>query len=309
LSSGSQWRLMLGLSVVPGILLVLAMLPLPDSTVWYMKVGQRDKAAAALGKVRPDEDVAVNLRDIKASLGTTEASWGEVFSVKWRAPLILGVGLAIFQQFTGINAVIYYSDKIFAAAGFSTPHQQTAATTWTIGVVNVLATLIAVAYVDRLGRRPLMFAGLIGMGLALLVMSVSFRSLDHISTATTGATTNTPSDAGVITLVAMVVFIASFAFSLGPVVWTVINEIYPGYVRGRGVAIATAANWGAAWFVTRFFLSLVDWIGESGAFLLFAIMCVVTYAFVWKLQPETKGRTLEQIQQMWTAKAAQARRG
>ena len=200
--------------------------------------------------------------------------------------------------------MIYYSDKIFAAAGFSTPHQQTAATTWSIGVVNVLATLIAVAYVDRLGRRPLMFAGLIGMGLALLVMSLCFRYLNHITATTTATTTNTPSDAGVIMLVAMVVFIASFAFSLGPVVWTVINEIYPSTVRGRGVAVATAANWGAAWFVTRFFLTLVNWIGESGAFLLFAIMCLVTYVFVWKLQPETKGRTLEQIQQMWTDKPA-----
>ncbi|MEU8076515.1 sugar porter family MFS transporter [Catellatospora citrea] len=304
LSSGSQWRLMLGLSVVPGILLILAMFPLPDSMVWYMRTGQRDKAVDAIRKVRPDEDVEANLRDIKASLGTEQASWGEVFSEKWRAPLVLGVGLAIFQQFTGINAVIYYSDKIFAAAGFSTPQQQTAATTWSIGVVNVLATLIAVAYVDRLGRRPLMFAGLIGMGLSLLVMSLCFRYLDRIATAATGATANTPSDAGVVMLVAMVVFIASFAFSLGPVVWTVINEIYPGFVRGRGVAVATAANWGAAWLVTRFFLTLVDWIGESGVFFLFAVMCAVTYGFVWKLQPETKGRTLEQIQQMWTAKAA-----
>ena len=98
LSSGSQWRLMLGLSVVPGVLLVLAMLPLPDSMVWYMKVGQRDNAAAAIRKVRPDEDVDANLRDIKASLGTEKASWGEVFATKWRAPLVLGVGLAIFSS-------------------------------------------------------------------------------------------------------------------------------------------------------------------------------------------------------------------
>ncbi|MEV0272257.1 sugar porter family MFS transporter [Hamadaea sp. NPDC050747] len=303
LSSGTQWRIMLGISVVPGILLVLAMVPLPDSMVWYTKVGQLDKAANAIRKVRPDEDVGADLRDIRDSLSGAQASWREVFSSRWRAPLVLGVGLAIFQQFTGINAVIYYSDKIFAAAGFSTPQQQTAATTWCIGVVNVLATFIAVAYVDRLGRRPLIFAGLIGMGLSLLALSLSFRHLARIATASSPGTNN-PSDAGVFTLVAMIVFIASFAFSLGPVVWTVINEIYPTAVRGRGVAIATAANWGAAWFVTRFFLTLVDWVGESGAFLIFAIVCAITYVFVWKLQPETKGRTLEQIQQIWTTKAA-----
>lgn len=105
-------------------------------------------------------------------------------------------------------------------------------------------------------------------------------------------------------VVAMVVFIAGFAFSLGPVVWTVINEIYPGFVRGCGVAVATAANWGAAWLVTRFFVTLVDRIGESGAFFLLAVMCLITFVFVWRRQPETKGRTLEQIQQMWTDKAA-----
>lgn len=297
LASGSQWRLMLGASVIPAILLVLAMLPLPDSAVWYTKVGRRDEAATALARVRPDEDVEVTLRDITASLGTTQASWGEVFSRQWRAPLVLGVGLAIFQQLTGVNGVIYYSDKIFEAAGFTTRQQQTAATTWSIGVVNVLATFIAVAYVDRLGRRPLMFAGLIGMALGLVVMSACFHFIDP------GATTG----AGIVMLVAMVVYIASFAFSLGPVVWTVINEIYPSTVRGRGVAVATAANWAAAWLVTRFFLTIVDAIGESATFALFAVICALTYAFVWRRQPETRGRSLEDIQQMWQSKAS--RRG
>jgi SP family galactose:H+ symporter-like MFS transporter len=95
------------------------------------------------------------------------------------------------------------------------------------------------------------------------------------------------------------VFIASFAFSLGPVVWTVINEIYPSHVRGRGVAVATAANWGAAWLVTQFFLTLTNRLGESGTFALFAVMCVVSYVFIWKLVPETKGKTLDEIQQMF----------
>ncbi|BCJ75449.1 MFS transporter [Catellatospora sp. IY07-71] len=298
LSSGSQWRLMLGLSVLPSILLVLAMFPLPDSATWYLKAGRRDDAAGALRKVRPGEDVQADLDGIAASLGESQATWREVFAARWRAPLVVGIGLAVFQQLTGVNAVIYYSDKIFAAAGFSTPAQQTAATTWSIGVVNVVATFIAIAFVDRLGRRPLLFAGLIGMGLALLVMAACFRYLEQPTTATSPPS-HSPSDAGVILLVAMVVFIASFAFSLGPVVWTVINEIYPAAVRGRGVAIATAANWGAAWLVTRFFLTLVDAIGQSATFVLFAVVCAITYVFVWRRLPETRGRTLEQIQQMW----------
>lgn len=303
LASGNWWRLMLGLSVVPGILLVIAMFPLPDSSVWYMKVGQRDKAAKTLRQVRPDDSVETDLKDIEASLGTTQVSWGEVFAKTWRAPLVLGIGLAVLQQLTGINGVIYYGDKIFAAAGFHTPQAQTAATTWSIGAVNVLFTFVAVAYVDRLGRRPLLLAGLVGMGLSLLTIGFCFRNLAHV-TINSASGSNSPSDAGVIMLVAMVTFIASFAFSLGPVVWTVINEIFPSTVRGRAVAVATAANWGAAWLVAQFFLSLTDWLGEAGTFWLFAGMCVVAFLFVWFRLPETKGKTLSEIQQMWLDRAA-----
>jgi sugar porter (SP) family MFS transporter len=303
-----MWRVMLGLSVVPGILLVLAMFPLPDSTVWYMKVGRKEEAAKALHEVRPDENVESDLKAIEASLGTKQVSWGEVFSKSWRAPLIIGVTLAVLQQFTGINGVIYYADKIFATAGFNTPHAQTAATTWAIGAVNVLFTFIAVLFVDRLGRRPLLLAGLVGMGLSLVTIAVSFRSLAHV-TINSSSSGNHPSDAGVIMLVAMVIFIGSFAFSLGPVVWTVINEIFPSAVRGRGVAIATAANWGAAWLVTQFFLTLTNLLGEAGTFALFAVVCVIAFLFVWSQLPETKGKTLAEIQQMWVDRAAAGKGG
>jgi len=298
LAAGDWWRLMLGLSVVPAILLVIAMLPLPDSAVWYLKVGQRDRAAKALRDVRPGEDVAADMKDIEASLGSRQTSWGEVFSPTWRAPLTLGIVLAVLQQFTGINAVIYYGDKIFAAAGFTTAQAQTPASTWSIGAVNVLFTFVAVAFVDRLGRRPLLLAGLVGMGLSLLTIGFCFRRLGDV-TIHSDATSNAPNDAGVIMLVAMVIFIASFAFSLGPVVWTVINEIFPSTVRGRAVAVATAANWGAAWVVTQFFLTLTDTLGEAGTFWLFAGMCVVAFLFVWFFLPETKGKSLTEIQQMW----------
>ncbi len=303
LASGSWWRLMLGLSVVPGILLLIAMWPLPDSAVWYVKTGKREQAVTALREMRPAENVDVDLKDIEASLSVKQASWGEVFSRNWRAPLTLGIGLAIIQQFTGINAVIYYADRIFAAAHFATPQAQTAATTWSIGAVNVLFTFIAVAYVDRLGRRPLLLTGLIGMFICLVVIGFCFRRQAHIEIGGTSAT-NHPNYLGVIMLVAMVIYIGSFAFSLGPVVWTVINEIYPSTVRGRGVSLATAANWGAAWLVTQFFLSLTDWVGDAGTFWLFAAMCVVAFVFIWFLLPETKGKTLAEIQQMWVVRAA-----
>ena len=204
----------------------------------------------------------------------------------------------MFQQITGINAIIYYANEIFGAAGFDTPQEQAAATTWAIGAVNVLATLIAVVYVDRFGRKPLLQIGLVGMSLSLTVVGICFLSLDDPSDGTTssGAT----SMAAIFTLVGLVVFIASFAFSLGPVVWTMINEIFPSRIRGRGVALATAANWGSAWLVSQFFLTLTDAIGQAGTFWLFAAFSVIAFIWITLRVPETKGKTLEEIERSWT---------
>jgi sugar porter (SP) family MFS transporter len=289
---------MLGLSAVPGALLFLLILPSTDSPRWYVKAGRPDDAAHALGRLHPDGTDGA-MRDLEVSVAgdVPDAAWREVFARRWHKPLVIGVGLAVFQQITGINAIIYYADRIFAAAGFATPAQQTAATTWAIGGVNVLATLIAVAFVDRLGRKPLLLAGLVGMAVSLTVVGISFLSLGDVTSTTTS--TGHASDAGAVTLVALVVYIISFAFSLGPVVWTVINEIFPRDVRGRGVAVATAFNWGTAWLVSQFFLTLVDTLGESGTFWLFALFCVLAYVWIWRSVPETKGRSLEEIEAMF----------
>lgn len=300
LTNGSMWRAMLGVSAVPAVLLLIVIAPMPDTPRWFMKVGRRDDAARALEMVRPDVDANAELDDIDATLkaeAAERASWGEVFSKRLRKPLMVGAGLAIFQQITGINAIIYYADKIFAQAGFSTPADQASATTWAIGGVNVLATFIAVAYVDRFGRRPLLLAGLIGMFVALVTVGVSFHFMDGADTSGAGA--GGPTTAGIITLVALVVFIASFAFSLGPVVWTVINEIFPNRVRGRAVAVATAINWGSAWLVSQFFLTLLDSIGSSATFYLFGAFSAIAWVWVWRRVPETKGRTLEEIEGIW----------
>ena len=300
LINNDMWRVMLGVSAVPAVLLFVVMFPMPDSPRWFVKVGRRDDAIKALSKVRPDVDAAAEVAEIEKAAqedDANKATWAEVFSKKLRKPLTIGIGLAVFQQITGINAIIYYANQIFAQAGFSTPEDQAAATTWAIGAVNVLATLIAVVYVDRFGRRPLLLAGLVGMASALLTVGVSFHFMDNADTS--GAGTGGPTTAGIITLVALVVFIASFAFSLGPVVWTVINEIFPNRVRGRAVAVATAVNWGSAWLVSQFFLTLIEKIGNSATFYLFGFFAAVAYVWIWKTVPETKGRSLEEIQQIW----------
>ena len=298
LLAAHDWRIMLGLSAVPGVLLVFGMLPLPDSPTWYVRAHKEKKAAEAFQKLRPAEDVNAELAALEKSVGTQHATWSEVFTQRWRKPLIVGVGLATLQQLTGINAIIYYADNVFAAAGFHTLAEQKAATTWSIGAVNILFTFVAVLYVDRLGRRPLLLSGLVGMGASLIAVGFCFLHL-HPITANKASASNSPSDAGVVTLVALVVFIASFAFSLGPVVWTVINEIFPSSVRGRCVAVATGANWCATWIVSQVFLSLVKIIGEPTTFWMFAAICGVAFLFVWRLVPETKGKSLAQIQEMW----------
>ncbi|HEY6533327.1 MAG TPA: sugar porter family MFS transporter [Acidimicrobiales bacterium] len=300
LTNGSSWRMMLGVSAVPGVLLLIAMAPMPESTRWLVGAGRRKEAAAGLAKLRPDVDVESTLVTIEEAVREEDAdraSWGEVFSKSLRKPLTVGIGLAIFQQITGINAIIYYADEIFAEAGFSTPADQAAATTWAIGGVNVLATFIAVAYVDRFGRRPLLFAGLIGMAASLTTVGIAFQFMD--SADTSGAGTGGPTTAGIVTLVALVVFIASFAFSLGPVTWTVISEIFPSRVRGRAIAVATAVNWGAAFLVSQFFLTLIDAIGSSATFWMFAAFSVIAYVWIWRKVPETKGKSLEEIQDVW----------
>ncbi|MET0909712.1 MAG: sugar porter family MFS transporter, partial [Ilumatobacteraceae bacterium] len=183
LTNSDSWRAMLGISAVPALLLLVAMWPMPESPRWLLKRDRRGDAVGALTKVDPDTDVDLWIAESEAALAadSDQASWGELFSPSLRRPLMIGIGLAVFQQITGINAIIYYANQIFGAAGFSTPQEQAAATTWAIGAVNVLATLIAVVYVDRFGRKPLLQIGLVGMTLSLTVVGICFLSLDEVT--------------------------------------------------------------------------------------------------------------------------------
>lgn len=303
LISSDSWRLMLGISAVPGVLLVLAILPLKDSATWYVKMGRRADAEDVVRRAEPEVDAASRVDDITEALSSeVRASWGEVFSQTWRKPLVAAAGLAVLQQLTGINAVIYYANTIFAAAGFDNPTNQSLATLWAVGGVNMVATLVAVFWVDRFGRKPLLFIGTWGMLLSLLLLAGAFFKLDQVTASDQAQ--HAPHGAAFLALVGMVVFIGSFAFSLGPVVWTVINEVFPASVRGRAVAVATALNWFAAWAVTQTFLSIVEVTSTSGAFLIFAFFCVVTLVFVRRRVPETKGKTLEEVQAMWADEGA-----
>jgi SP family galactose:H+ symporter-like MFS transporter len=305
-SAGDAWRTMLGAAAVPGLALFLIALVAPESSRWLMMMGRRADAEAVSHKVEPDVDVGAHLDAVESALRKDReaAPWGEIFHREWRRPLMIAIGLAVFQQITGINAIIYYANQIFASAGFATEASRAMVTTWAIGGVNVLATLIAIAFIDYVGRRKLLLAGMIGMGASLAVVGVAFRFISP-----EGQTVAGPTAPGVVTVAALIVFIASFAFSLGPVVWTVINEVFPARVRGRGVALATAINWGSAYLVSQFFLSLEQAIGSSATFWLFALFCAIGWVWVWSVVPETKQQSLEQIQELWTQKLQQPMRG
>jgi len=300
LTPSDRWRTMFALAVIPGVALAIGFLVMPESARWLLKMGRRDDARASLVKVDgadvADAELATIEADLEIEAREGEASWGEVFSPGLRRALWVGIGLAVFQQVTGINAIIYYANEIFAEAGFTTAEQQAKATLYAVGATNVLATFVAVAWVDRFGRRPLLFTGLVGMAVSLAAVGLSFAALEN---QPDGEATTV---GGIVTVLSLVVFIASFAFSMGPIVWTLISEIYPNRVRGRAIAVATAVNWFAAFIVAQFFLSVVDAIGESTTFFIFSALCVVTYVFVWRYVPETKGRSLEEIQERWVVR-------
>jgi len=181
LTGSDRWRLMFALAVIPGVALVVGFLVMPESARWLLKVGRRDDARESLLKVDgpelADQELATLEADLERETREGQASWGEVFSPTLRRALWVGIGLSVFQQVTGINAIIYYANEIFAEAGFTTAEEQAKATLYAVGAVNVLATLVAVAWVDRFGRRPLLFTGLVGMAVSLAAVGVPFAAL------------------------------------------------------------------------------------------------------------------------------------
>jgi SP family galactose:H+ symporter-like MFS transporter len=294
LSNEGTWRLMVGLAAIPGLILLVVVTPVPHSPRWLVKVGRTAEARQSIVKVRgpTGADAAVD-EIVQQVRSEPESTWRDLFEGAARRALKVAVGLALFQQLTGINALIYYSDDILEQAGFTTASAQAGASLIAVGVVNVLATFIAIAFVDRLGRRPLLMAGMTGMLVGLVGLSLSY-----LYDARQG---DTNTIVGSLSIIWMVVFIASFAFSLGPVVWTIIAEVFPTRIRARGMSVATAANWGAAFVLTLLFPTMMDDLGPSATFGLLAVLTVVALRWTWVNVPETKERTLEEIAAMFEA--------
>jgi MFS transporter, SP family, galactose:H+ symporter len=282
LANAGAWRWMLGLGVLPALVLIVGMMALPESPRFLFKVGLADPARVVLRRIAGHDDIAEEEGAIAESLGVHESGFEAFRAPAVRSALILGFSLAVLQQVTGINTVIYYGPHIFQLAGIASNVASILAETL-VGTVNVLLTLVAIFFVDRVGRKPLLYAGISGMFVALSVLAFAFAQ-PHLQGSLAG-----------IALGSMMLYVGSFAYSLGPIVWLLISEIFPLEARGLGMSICTLGNWLANLAVSLFFLTMVQALGASLTFAIYAVLCVVTLLVVWRGVPETKREILEHI--------------
>jgi len=287
--AGSQaWRWMFAMAVIPAAAFGIGLFFIPDSPRWLAGRGRTDQARTVLKRIRAPEQVEGELNQIKQSVGQQKGNWSELLSPFLRPAMIVGVGLAIAQQITGINTVIYYAPTIFKFAGLSSASVAILASVG-VGVVNVVFTLVAMQLIDRVGRRPLLLASLAGMALGLAVLGLAF-SLPQLS-----------GSLGWIAVASLMVYVGSFAVGLGPVFWLILSEIYPLRIRGRAMSVGTVANWSANLIVALSFLTLTQVLGKAFTFWLYGVVTIGAWLFAFFLVPETKGKTLEEIEAHWRA--------
>lgn len=292
-ASGGAWRWMFALALIPSIALGIGMLFLPETPRYLVEQDEPENARSVLKRLLPEsevEDQLEQIREVNEQEKEEAAGWGELLRPWVRPMLIAGVGLAIFSQITGINTIIYFAPTIFEATGFGASASILA--TVGVGVVNVLMTIVAMLVIDRIGRRPMLLTAFTGMGLSLIALGIAYQLPDL-----TGIV-------GWIAIVCIGLYIASFAFGLGAILWVVISEIYPLKVRGSAMSVAVVGHWAANFIVSLTFLSLIQGFGESFTFWFYGLLCLAALVFSYFLIPETKGRSLEEIERDLRAKTA-----
>lgn len=278
----SSWRWMLGVQAFPSALFYGLLFLVPESPRWLLlKRGKEEEALALLKRINPlsyREDFQ-KIQEAQASPQDVR-SGNSLFSKKYRLPTLLAILFAVFNQVSGINAIIYYAPRIFEMAGLGT-HTSLLSTVG-IGTVNFLFTLLAIGFIDRFGRRTLMFVGSVGLIVSLVLVANTFyaQSFGEFN----------------ITLYLML-YIAFFAFSQGAVIWVFISEIFPNDIRAQGQTLGSFTHWAMATVVAFAFPYFAETFGGGDIFSFFAVMMVLQLLFVWKLMPETKGKSLEEIEQ------------
>ena len=301
------WRWMLGAEVAPAVLLLFLLYFTPESPRWLIQAGRDNDARQILNKITGPAEAEKEITSVQALLGQEQGRFAELFQTRFRRPLLIAVALMTFSQFSGINAIMYYSTKIFMGADVSVKATEKTPETKIqksdaeiareraeafkasaiVGLVNLVFTFIAIALVDKAGRKPLLLIGLAIQVIALGTVSYMFHTGSH----------------GTLLLLPVVVYIGAFAMSLGPISWIVCSEIFPTKLRGRAMSVATFTVWTSCYIVAQTFPMLNDSpsIGPALTFAFYAACCLAGLLFVIWMLPETKGRSLEEIEQSWLA--------
>jgi len=278
-----NWRWMLGVEALPAIFYLLALFAVPESPRWLLMHAREDEARRVLEKVSNGEQAQQEIEAVKASLraaeGTERAALRELLQPALRRVLVIGIAIAILQQVTGINAVFFYAPMIFEQSGIGTDASFMQAVL--VGLVNLVFTVLAISFIDRIGRRPLLVVGLTGIAVCMLLLAYGFASAD----------TNP-----MLILVGILGFVASFAMSLGPVMWVLFSELFPNRVRGLAISFVGLINSAVSFTVQLVFPWELETLGNSITFLIYGLFAVAGLALVVRLVPETKGRSLEQLE-------------
>ncbi|NBA89195.1 sugar porter family MFS transporter [Emticicia sp. CRIBPO] len=278
------WRYMFGSGVIPSAVFFVLLFSVPESPRWLAQQGQHDNALAILIRINGKEKASKELIGIQHELDTQQpGSLAEILKPGLRKALFIGIVLAMFSQVTGINAIMYYAPEIFKSTGDGS--SSALLQTVLVGVVNFLFTLVAIKYVDQSGRKKLLLAGSGGMAVCLAVIGSAF----HFEMAQ-----------GYLVLISILAYIAFFALSLGPLTFVVVAEIFPNRVRGLAMSICIFVLWMCVFMVSQFFPVLLESIGSARTFWIFMILSILAFIFVWLAVPETKGKSLEDMEKIWS---------
>jgi SP family arabinose:H+ symporter-like MFS transporter len=280
------WRWMFASLAIPSVLFAFLMVLVPESPRWLMKMGRRKQAGEILERVGGPANAQRELQQIEEALQLEEGRWSELFTSGYFRALVIGTLLAVFGQFSGINAIMYFAPEIFKAsgAGLDSAFRQTVI----IGVVNVLFTFVAIGLVDKAGRKPLLIAGTLIQALSLGSIGWMFHT----------------GNSGPMLLASILGFVAAFAVAMGPIPWIVNSEIFPTKLRGRAMSVTIFMLWLADFIVTQTFPRLRESIGPARTFWVYAFCSLLSTVFVIAMVPETKGRTLEEIEASWRKRGA-----
>ena len=278
------WRWMFGSGVLPALFFFVLLFFVPESPRWLTQQGKDNEALEILTKVGGQEHAQKEIKEIRDTIAMESGTLSQLFEPKLRIVLFIGIGMAVLQQITGINVILYYAPEIFKSMGIASG--KAINDTVIIGFINMLITVAAYFVVDKAGRKPLLLIASAGMGLSLTLLGAAFF-LQQFTTLGGWM--------GVIILGLILFYVASFALAMGPVVWVVISEIFPTRVRGRAMSIAVVILWFSCYLVSQFFPIMLATL-KGNVFFIYAAMCVVSFFFVLFLVPETKGKTLEEIE-------------